>query len=159
LKAVSAATTDFQPAPSSLKLGEGFRERLRDLQGDRSVAAFAKFCDIPDSGMRGYLSGPGMPRLDNLVQIAEACGVSIAWLGVGAGPKDASALTKLGLPSLDVDLLKNVLIAVDGHLRDHNLVMKTDKKAALVALLYDHFAAKDGRVEVDAFRRFMDALS
>jgi transcriptional regulator with XRE-family HTH domain len=151
-------TDELVPASNWFPVDE-FRARLESLRGDLSVHAFAQKCRVADSGMRKYLKGERLPVVDTLAQIARVNGASVSWLALGEGPRDAAALTKVGLPALDVDLLKNVLIAVDGHLRDHNLVMKTDKKAALVALLYDHFAEKDGRVEADAFRRFMDALS
>jgi hypothetical protein len=156
---MAAQKTELQVPPPNLLLGEGFRARLKEVQGARTAYAFAKVCGIPESGMRGYLSGPGLPLLENVVKIADACEVSVSWLATGRGPREATALAKLGQPTLDAGLLKNVLIAVEGHLRDHNLVMKTDKKAALVVLLYEHFSERDGRVDTEAFRRFMDALS
>lgn len=63
-----------------------FSERLREAIGSRSVLAFSKECGISDSLVRKYLAG-SLPGTDNLVAMARAAGVSIAWLAAGEGDR------------------------------------------------------------------------
>lgn len=63
-----------------------FSERLREAIGAQSVLAFSKECGISDSLIRKYLAG-SLPGTDNLVSMARAAKVSIAWLAAGEGEK------------------------------------------------------------------------
>ncbi|WP_240915557.1 helix-turn-helix transcriptional regulator [Metapseudomonas otitidis] len=63
-----------------------FSERLREAIGSQSVLAFSKECGISDSLVRKYLGG-SLPGTDNLVLMARAAKVSIAWLAAGEGEK------------------------------------------------------------------------
>lgn len=59
----------------------------------KSVNAFAKNCEIPESSIRGYLDGASVPGVDKAAAIAEAADVSLDWLALGRGsmrPADAS---------------------------------------------------------------------
>lgn len=49
------------------------------------MLAFSKECGISDSLIRKYLSG-SLPGTENLVAIARAAGVNIAWLAAGEEP-------------------------------------------------------------------------
>jgi len=60
----------------------GFAERLRTLIGTQSARSFAQKAGMGDSTLRAILNG-AMPRLDNLLRIAEAAGVSVEWLATG----------------------------------------------------------------------------
>ncbi|MDB1109745.1 MULTISPECIES: XRE family transcriptional regulator [Pseudomonas] len=76
-------------SPLELETGK-FSERLREAIGAQSVLAFSKRCGISDSLVRKYLAG-SLPGTDNLVVMAKAAGVSIAWLAAGEGDKVAQA--------------------------------------------------------------------
>lgn len=70
-----------------------FAERLNSLRRDgQSTLAFARDLEIGDSLLRQYLGG-AMPRLDKLLQIAKATGVSINWLATGEGGRDSRVET------------------------------------------------------------------
>lgn len=62
-----------------------FSERLDLALAGRSVLSFSKECGISDSLLRKYLAS-SLPGTDNLVAIARAAKVSIAWLAAGEGP-------------------------------------------------------------------------
>lgn len=67
-----------------------FATRLETLiGGKRQISAFARKCGLGDTTIRQYLDG-ATPRLDKVVQIAEATGTSIKWLATGDGPRDSS---------------------------------------------------------------------
>ncbi len=71
-----------------------FKERLQELIGERSAAAFARQCGLPPTSIRGYLLS-NEPNLENLVRIAERSGVMLDWLALGMGVKlraDAAAV-------------------------------------------------------------------
>ena len=63
----------------------GFADRLRTIIGNGSARAFAHKAGMGDSTFRNILNG-GMPRLDNLLRIANAAGVSVEWLATGKEP-------------------------------------------------------------------------
>lgn len=65
---------------------------MREAIGSQSVLAFSKRCGISDSLVRKYLAG-SLPGTDNLVVMAKAAGVSIAWLAAGEGDQTAHAAT------------------------------------------------------------------
>lgn len=72
---------------SRVELESGkFSERLKEAIGAQSVLAFSKECGISDSLIRKYLAG-SLPGTDNLVSMARAAKVSIAWLAAGEGQK------------------------------------------------------------------------
>jgi transcriptional regulator with XRE-family HTH domain len=60
--------------------------RLVELIGSHSVSSFARKTGLSDPLMRKYLNG-ALPNTGNLVQIADACGVSVDWLAAGLPPK------------------------------------------------------------------------
>jgi transcriptional regulator with XRE-family HTH domain len=59
-------------------------ERLSIALGDKSVRSVAQLAGVSEGTLRNILSG-GTPRVDNLVSIAEACGVRLEWLAIGKG--------------------------------------------------------------------------
>lgn len=54
----------------------GFSERLRSLIGTQSARSFVQKAGMGDSTLRAILNG-AMPRLDNLLCIAEAANVLV----------------------------------------------------------------------------------
>lgn len=69
---------------SDSRLIETFPARLRRAIGDEPVRAFAARAGISEGALRNLMMG-GMPRMDNLMRIARAAGVSCAWL-IGEAP-------------------------------------------------------------------------
>lgn len=57
-----------------------FVQRLNELKGSISKNAFAKKCGIKQTTMLGYLNGSSQPNLENLIKIAKAGNVNVAWL-------------------------------------------------------------------------------
>lgn len=63
---------------------EQLPHRLRLAMNGTSVRAFAEKAGIAEGTLRNLMSG-GIPRLDNVLRIADAAEVSAAWLATGEG--------------------------------------------------------------------------
>lgn len=87
MKVESVSEGSLSSSTSKPESGK-FSERLREAIGPQSVLAFSKECGISDSLVRKYLGG-SLPGTDNLVIMARAAKVSIAWLAAGEGEKHA----------------------------------------------------------------------
>lgn len=85
MKADKKVDTSLSSSTPDTESGK-FSERLREAIGSQSVLAFSKACGISDSLVRKYLGG-SLPGTDNLVLMARAAKVSIAWLAAGEGEK------------------------------------------------------------------------
>lgn len=70
-------------------MNNNFPDRLNQLRGGLSKNSFARKCDIKQTTMIGYLNGTSEPNLENLIQIAAACNVSVGWLAAGEGGQEA----------------------------------------------------------------------
>ena len=111
--------------------GAGFPQRLAEIKGAMSTLAFAQKCGISESIFRKYLSGTSVPGADKLVEIAQTAQVSLSWLATGEGRRDGVE------DKLDLATLRAVIAAVEEGLEEIRGTMAPDKKAELVALLYE----------------------
>jgi len=59
---------------------------MRELIGENSVSAFARSVGLPEANVRTYLTGR-KPSIEKVVQIADACGVTVDWLAAGRESK------------------------------------------------------------------------
>lgn len=74
---------------SDQSFADRLRELIRDETGSDSkenISAFARKCGLKESVIRSYLGGTA-PGMENLIAIADACGVSLDWLGKGRSNK------------------------------------------------------------------------
>ena len=65
---------------------DSISSRLRAIIGDESVAAFARRSRVGEGLLRKYLAG-SQPSAQNLLKLADAAGVNLAWLIDGRAPK------------------------------------------------------------------------
>lgn len=73
------------------ELESSFIARMRFCAGNvGSVSALAKAAGISQSGIRRYFSG-GEPSRPQLIALAKAAGVSVAWLATGDEPQPPSS--------------------------------------------------------------------
>lgn len=95
-----------------------FLTRLKDIQGDLSVSAFARYLEMPQKTVDAYFKEQRKPSVEFVVRVCSKCGVSADWLlGLSETrePSDAAAPTKV-LPikprknpfSAEVDLLTEI---------------------------------------------------
>jgi len=63
------------------------KKKLELLKNGLSTLAFANYCDVPESTMRGYLKGTiRNPQLNILQKIGSACNVPWSWLASDTQP-------------------------------------------------------------------------
>lgn len=66
---------------------EAFAERMkRLLKGYGTASSLAKAVGVSEGAIRKWLHGQAEPGRDNLVALARAAEVSVAWLATGEGP-------------------------------------------------------------------------
>ncbi|KUJ73896.1 hypothetical protein AVO42_00295 [Thiomicrospira sp. XS5] len=66
---------------------EGLSTRLKDAIGSESINSFAKRSSLSEGTVRNIIMNGVMPRLDNLIAMANTAGVTVEWLATGRGPK------------------------------------------------------------------------
>lgn len=111
--------------------GAGFPQRLAEIKGDMSTLAFAQKCGISESIFRKYLAGTSVPGADKLVEITQTGRVSLSWLATGEGHRDGIE------DRLDLETLRSVIAGVEEGLKEIGGSMAPEKKAELIALLYE----------------------
>lgn len=57
-----------------------FLMRLKELQGDESVSAFARRLAMPQNTLDCYMRGTRKPSVELLTRVCDTCGVSADWL-------------------------------------------------------------------------------
>lgn len=75
-----------------------FLTRLKDLQGDLSVSAFARYLEMPQKTVDTYFKEQRKPSVEFVVRVCSKCGVSADWLlGLSETrePSDVAAPTKV----------------------------------------------------------------
>jgi transcriptional regulator with XRE-family HTH domain len=119
--------------------GAGFPGRLEQAKGRLSTHAFALKCEISESTFRKYLAGTSVPGADKLFRIAHVAGVSPVWLATGRErPDDRAGLARQ--TAVNSELLREVLLGVEAGLEEIDGAMTAEKKAELIALIYDIYA-------------------
>ncbi|MEA3643658.1 MAG: helix-turn-helix domain-containing protein [Lamprobacter sp.] len=111
--------------------GAGFPQRLAEIKGGMSTLGFAQKCGISESIFRKYLAGTSVPGADKLVEIAQTAQVSLSWLATGEGRRDGVE------DRLDLAMLRSVIAGVEADLEEIGGSMAPEKKAELIALLYE----------------------
>ena len=61
-------------------MNKKFTKRLREVLSKKSIRGLAKECDVSEGSLRRYLKGESDPSLQNVIAIARAANVSVAWL-------------------------------------------------------------------------------
>ena len=54
--------------------------RLKDLQGENSVSAFARFLEMPQKTVDTYINGQRKPSVEFIMRVCSKCHVSSDWL-------------------------------------------------------------------------------
>lgn len=75
--------------------------RLKELQGDYSVSAFARYLEMPQKTVDTYINGQRKPSVEFVMRICSKCHVSADWLlglsevrEASQSPAPMSVLTK-----------------------------------------------------------------
>lgn len=57
-----------------------FITRLKELQGENPVTAFARYLEIPQNTLDCYIKGRRKPSVELILRVCKKCGVSADWL-------------------------------------------------------------------------------
>lgn len=57
-----------------------FITRLKELQGQNSVTAFARYLELPQNTVDCYVKGRRKPSVELVTRVCKKCGVSADWL-------------------------------------------------------------------------------
>jgi len=84
-------------------------DRLRESMAGSSLRSIAKDSSVSEGTLRNIMCGK-IPRVDNLISIAKACGVRFDWLATGEGQASSSSQLaekdgdKVEIPVLGVEV-------------------------------------------------------
>lgn len=125
---------------------DSLAKRIRhcaDLVG--SGDALAQKAAIPRRTLETYLSGEAEPKASRLVSIARAAGINLEWLATGDGPMRVGEGAVVA--PLDRELLCLVIEEIEQLLNDVNGELEPEKKAELIALIYEEVREQEGKVD------------
>lgn len=110
-------------------------ERLLMVRGSAKQGEFAKALSINPNTLRNYENGRVLPNQDILERICVQFSVSPVWLLLGTG----SMYSQGEVPQNEVDLvqLTSALRVVEQALQDADRTLSFEKKAELIASVYD----------------------
>ncbi len=57
-----------------------FMTRLKELQGENTVTAFARYLEIPQNTLDCYIKGRRKPSVELVLRVCKKCAVSADWL-------------------------------------------------------------------------------
>lgn len=109
-------------------------ERIQSLVDGEGVSGkeFARRADIPYGTFYKYMKGTAEPSASTIRKICSYKGISSDWLLFGDAKKSPEN-------SLDEGRLVRIIAQVESLLDDNNLSLSPDKKAKMIALLYQLF--------------------
>lgn len=118
-----------RPFPSDEK---DVRDRILELIGLDSGAAFSRLTGIPESSLRSYLTKGTKPGMEHLVAMAQAKGVTIDWLATGREPR-----LRADIEGIDNARLQVAVSAVEEGLQKARKQVPPDRHAELICAAYD----------------------
>lgn len=119
----------------------GTREKVSDLIGTSPASLYR------------YITEVNMPPFDLAAKLCAAAGVRMEWMATGQEPKIASQ----NPTSAFVDQLRQAVIAVEQTLQEADRVMSAEKKADLIAAVYELFASAEGDLPNELVLRLVRA--
>ncbi len=125
-------------------------ERLKKVISDSklSLPNFAKMVGVSTSTLIRYRDGDVSPSIDFLERVCNAFDLDL--IGFLSG-KTCSEKK----PSIDIDILTEVISGVEEGLSEMERVLEPGKKAQLIALLYDHYASTEEEVREEVVGRYL----
>lgn len=127
-----------------------FKDRIKSVRGDLAQKTFAARIGVHPTTVQNYESGD-IPKGDVLLRIHQEFGVDLTWLLTGQGDpyiKEAGG-------SVDADVLRQLIEAVEEGLDARGLETTPAKKAAFIAYLYEQFMESGQEATKDRVEKFL----
>lgn len=139
-------------------------ERMREVMKHTgwSQAELARQAKVERSAVNQWLDGSVKTlKSDTGFTLEKASGFSARWITQGEGMKFAQKSFTLiegkPRPEIDLELLRDAIAGVDIYLKERRQIAPPDRKAALVALVYEH-SLSTGKVEPSAVSRILSLV-
>lgn len=128
--------------PNTKKTGLGARvKQLREERGWSQNELAAQLPGVKQQSVDQLENGKvARPRF--LPELAAALSTSVQWLLTGDGPANPKKASPQ-LQSIDAELLRDVVVAVEHVLEGHKPKMDTRHRAEMIAVLYDMMRKED----------------
>lgn len=142
---------------------DAFADRLKvAIKMAGGSTSMSEKAGVSTSVLSKWRRGESEPTLTSLAKMAEAAGVSVAWLAAGEGAPDGSgAHARLGRPDADLDTLEEITRKVLALLEQRRPDLSSKARARIVRLVYEFYikqekpmdeASLDNVIELAAFR-------
>jgi transcriptional regulator with XRE-family HTH domain len=140
-----------------------FFDRLKFLiqeQAGGKHTVFAKKAGIPVSTFQSYLS-KRFPNPENLIRICATYHVTLDWLMTGQGERyRPEAEVRQNRPDyaarrIDTVLLRDIIRSIDEGLQSRQAGLTNEKKAELIALLYEIHVESGKVVDPQTVHRYL----
>ena len=110
--------------------------RIERLRGKESRRSFAKRIGVAENTLRNYEDGLSLPNSDKVAEICSTLNVAADWLLFGRGLMHPGETA----PAFDLTHLTSAISAVERGLEETDRQMEPEKKAELIAAVYELFA-------------------
>ena len=138
-----------------------FGSRLKEVIGQESLRSFARKIGLSEASVRNYVGGKRYPGLDTLGEIAARAKVNFMWLATGEGPQQGQEDKKdqqVIRPVLDIKTLRLAIETVEQAFSEKGVTMDPDKKAELVAAIYEWYS-ESGSLEKTPVLRLIKTMT
>jgi len=135
-------------------IGERLKSAREKLNLDQG-----KFAKELGAGGRTTISqwerGISFPSANILKTIHEKFGIDINWLLTGEGDMEGDSPPA---GTIDIDSLRQIISGVERGLAAKHRILDPEKKARLIALLYDHFVVKQSGIEEETVDKYLELV-
>jgi transcriptional regulator with XRE-family HTH domain len=119
-------------------------ERIKEVRGSLSRDVFAEQMGVVRNTVQRYEMYGTRPHIDFIESICKAYKINADWLIFGKGPKYTD---QLPVAEVDQDTLIAVISSLEEALEANNKKMEPDKKAEVIAMLYEIITEEERRGE------------
>ena len=146
-------------------------DRLREIRESNKLSqpALAEQLGVKSRTYGTYERNESRPDSDFLKNICTKFCINPKWLLFGEGPMKIEDQPDLdagvsenntsSAPPLDMELFTNTIRVVETGLAKKNIHLPPDKKAQLIALMYEYFSEMDREVEEGTVERYLKLVS
>lgn len=141
-----------------LRPGKTLGQRIRQVRNKLSQDAFAVSIGISRGSLSAYERDESQPSADILKEICTKWKISADWLLLGSEDRPQKTISFFdGTRGVNAALLSKSILVVEEGLSKKNKILTSEKKAELIAAVYD-FIASEETIDTANIIRFINAL-
>lgn len=128
---------------------DAFASRMNvAIKSAGGATRMAETIGVSTSVLRKWRAGHSEPAMSNLINMAKAGRVDLAWLMTGEGSRDGGG-QQLGQPAPDLDRLEEVIAKTERMLAARRASVTPEAKAKVIRLIYE-YCLRQGHIMDDA---------